>query len=55
MRGPLESTRPGGHYAAVWELYPGFEVTYCFDPWRNRIELYNREFNRLNINADRLY
>lgn len=35
----------GEHYAAVWELYPGFEATYCWDPWRNRIEIYNREFN----------
>ena len=35
----------GDHYADVWETYPGFHATYCFDPWRNRIEIYDREFD----------
>jgi len=44
--------RGGDHYADVWPVFPGeeYELTYCRDPFGNRIEIYSHGDERLFSN-----
>jgi len=44
----------GEHYADVWRVFPDekYELTYCRDPFDNRIEIYSHSDERLFSNRE---